>query len=98
MPPPNDVDPGSAPTLGSLCPGSVLARMRAKYGFTGGKYEPKPDCKFCKGAGERKVKTARGETFCICLYVDPVMSDFAGESLGATARKLREELESKGER
>ena len=73
---------------------SRLEELRAKYGFgEGGKYEPKPDCKFCKGTGERDVKHRQGKTFCICLFVAPELSELVGESLAATAKKLREELE-----
>lgn len=59
----------------------------------GGKYEPKPDCKFCVGTGERKLKHRAGETFCICLYVEPSLSDFAGESIAETVNKLRTEMD-----
>lgn len=70
-----------------------MAELRAKYGIEGGKYEPKSDCKFCKGAGERMVKTNPPRmTFCICLYVDHELSEFAGDSLAATAKKLRDEM------
>ena len=73
---------------------STLTELRAKYEFEGGKYEPKQDCKFCKGAGERMAKmTPPRMTFCICLFVDHELSEFAGDSLAATARKLREEME-----
>lgn len=73
----------------------TLAELKDKYKMEGGKYEPKPDCKFCKGTGERYIKKLDRTTFCICLFVAPDMSDFAGESLGATAKKLREQMEGK---
>lgn len=71
---------------------SRLQELRAKYRLEGGKYEPKPDCKFCKGTGERLVKATGQQTFCICLYVAPELSDFAGESLGKVARDLESKL------
>lgn len=71
---------------------SKLAELREKYKLEGGKYEPKADCKFCKGTGERFIKTLSRETFCICLFVAPDMSDFAGESLAKVAKNIREEL------
>lgn len=70
---------------------SKLNELRTKYGFTGGAYEPNPNCKFCKGAGERMLKTKPPRmNFCICLFVHHSVSDFAGTSLGETARKIRE--------
>lgn len=74
---------------------TTLALMRAKYKFEGGTYDPNPNCKFCKGAGERMAKTDPPRmTFCICLYVDPGMSDMAGEMLGKVAKAIRLELSS----
>ena len=72
---------------------SRLSELRKKYKLEGGKYEPKPDCKFCGGTGERNLKHRDGKTFCICLFIDPSLSDFAGESLAATAKNLRAELD-----
>lgn len=69
---------------------SKLKSLREKYGFSGGNYEPKPDCKFCHGTGERQTRL--GLRFCICLFVEPDFSDVAGETLAATARKLRGEM------
>lgn len=71
---------------------SRLEDLRFKYGFDGGKYDPKPDCEFCRGTGERKLRDGR-EHFCICLFVDHDMSDFAGKSLAETATKLIKELD-----
>lgn len=71
---------------------SKLEELRKKYNLQGGKYEPKPDCKFCKGTGERFIKKLNRETFCVCLFVAPELSDFAGDSLAATAKKIREEM------
>lgn len=79
---------------------SRLEELRTKYGFgKGGKYEPKPDCKFCNGTGERMANTIPPRLmFCVCLFVEPELSDFAGDSLAATAKKLREELDQSRER
>ena len=71
---------------------SRLRELRQKYRLEGGKYEPKPDCKFCNGTGERTVKATGELTFCICLFVAPEMSDFAGESLGAVARGMKDKI------
>ncbi len=68
----------------------TLAELKTKYGLgDGAKYEPKDDCKFCKGVGER-YKDGVGK-FCICLYVDHSMSDFAGDGLSELAKKLKKE-------
>lgn len=69
-----------------------LEELRNKYKFQGGQYEPKPDCKFCNGTGERKLKHRDTFTFCICLFVDHSMSDFAGDSLSKIAKELKEKL------
>jgi hypothetical protein len=67
--------------------GEKLEGLRAKYGLgDGAKYEPNPECSFCRGAGERDTK--RGLRFCICLYVAPEFSNLAGETLAATVKKL----------
>lgn len=72
---------------------SRLAELKLKYNMQGGKYEPNPSCKFCKGTGEKTLKDGR-LTFCICLFVSPDLSDFAGDSLAETARKILDELPS----
>jgi len=71
---------------------SRLQELRQKYHLEGGKYEPKPDCKFCKGTGERTIKTTGNLTFCICLFVAPEMSELAGTTLGAAARGMKDEI------
>lgn len=65
---------------------ATLRELQAKYNLTGGNYEPKPGCKFCHGTGEKKRKDGK-LTFCICLFVEPSLSDFAGDSLSALAKK-----------
>ena len=70
---------------------SVLTKLREKYKFNGGSYEPKPDCKFCKGTGEKPLKNGK-LTFCICLYIEHDLSDFAGDSLAELAKKLKKEM------
>lgn len=63
---------------------SKLQELKQKYTLgDGAKYEPKPDCKFCNGTGEKP-----SNRFCICLYVAPEFSDFAGESLAKTAKDI----------
>lgn len=66
---------------------ATLDDLRAKYGFDGGNHDPKPDCKFCSGTGERKVKRTGKDTFCICLFVDHHVSDMVGSTLGDVAKK-----------
>lgn len=71
---------------------AALTELRAKYRLgAGAKYEPKPNCKFCGGAGERRCRDGE-ERFCICLFVAPELSEFAGETLAKTARKIADEL------
>ena len=67
---------------------ATLAELRTKYKFDGGKYEPKSDCKFCGGTGEKKLKNREGSTFCICLFVGHEESDFIGDALAETATRL----------
>lgn len=71
-----------------------LVELREKYHFDGGNYEPKPDCDFCHGEGERTVLRTGEMTFCICLFVDHGFSTEAGHGLAKVARELRDELES----
>lgn len=66
---------------------ATLNELRSKYGFEGGNYEPNPQCKFCRGSGERTSKA--GLRFCICLFVEHSLSDFAGDSLSQVAKKMR---------
>ena len=46
------------------------------------KYEPKADCKFCKGTGINKK-----ERPCICRFVDHSVCEEIGDSLSAFAKK-----------
>lgn len=66
-----------------------LPRLIEKYQLTSENlHEPNPSCKFCKGQGERPIKSRPGEMhFCVCLFVDHDMSDLAGEMLGEFAKK-----------
>lgn len=60
--------------------------LQAKYpDFKAIKYEPKADCKFCKGDGERSLPGLRFAP-CICACVDHSVSTLAGETLGKVAR------------
>lgn len=74
-----------------------LADLRIKYSLEGGKYEPKPGCKFCGGSGERFIAKLNRLTFCICLFVSPEMSDFAGDSLANVAKQIRKNMEGGAE-
>lgn len=76
---------------------SRLQELREKYRLEGGKYEPNPNCKFCKGTGEKTVKRTGALTFCICLYVAPDLSDFAGDELGKIAKRMLDNLKTNGE-
>ena len=67
-----------------------LAELREKYHFDSGKYEPKPDCDFCHGEGERVVPKTGKMTFCICLFVDHNFSTEAGRGLANIVRELRD--------
>jgi len=66
----------------------TLTELRTKYKLEDGNYEPNPNCKHCKGAGERPIKSRPHEmTFCICLFVDHAASDEIGSMLGQLASK-----------
>lgn len=72
---------------------STLAELKQKYKLQGGNHEPNPNCKFCKGSGEKPIKSRPGDlTFCICLFVDHSASDEIGTSLGQFATKQLEEM------
>ncbi len=66
----------------------TLAELKLKYKLDRAKREPKADCKFCQGVGERPIKSRPNEkTFCICLFVDHVASDEIGASLSEFAKQ-----------
>ena len=70
----------------------MLSALKEKYSLgDGAQYEPNPDCKHCKGSGERMSRA--GETFCICLFVDHDASDEIGTLLSDFAKKQRMALE-----
>lgn len=73
---------------------SKLSELKQKYQFTTDDlHEPNPECKFCKGEGERIIKSRPDEvTFCICIFVDHDMSDLAGDLLSQFARKMLDEM------
>lgn len=60
--------------------------LQAKYpNFKAIKFDPKPDCKFCKGTGERPLPGLRLAP-CICACVDHSVSELAGDTLAKVAR------------
>lgn len=70
----------------------TLDELRAKYRLgDGAKYEPKHDCTFCHGTGERVAKSGE-RRFCICLFVSHDMSDEAAVMLSKVARAIRSKL------
>lgn len=74
----------------------TLNELKSKYNLTNAKYEPKSDCQFCKGAGERAVKSQPSRYVpCICIFVDHEVSDEVGTSLGRLATKELARLRGK---
>ena len=72
-----------------------LAELKQKYRLDLAKYEPNPNCKFCKGSGEKPIKRQPGEiTFCICLFIEPEFSDEIGGLLGQFATKQLEKMDA----
>lgn len=68
--------------------------IREKYPTS--HYDPDPECKRCKGMGERYLL---GDwRACICLFVEADIRDKAAETLRTTAQKLRKELDEQGDR
>jgi len=49
--------------------------------------DPKPDCRFCGGAGERFIKKLNLTTCCICIFVDHEFCEGIGIQLGDLARR-----------
>jgi len=78
---------------------TTLKAIREKYQLgDGAKYEPNPNCKFCKGTGEKTIKRGRfaGEpSFCICLFTEPEFSNELGSMLGGWAKKQLDEMETR---
>ena len=71
----------------------TLEQLKIKYCLSdGAKNEPKADCRFCKGTGEKLVKRLNCLTFCICLFVDHEASDDIGQSLADFAKRQLEKL------
>lgn len=71
----------------------TLAELKSKYNLgDGAKHEPKADCRFCRGTGEKIVWRTGKLTFCICLFVDHDASDDVGEMLATTAKNIREQM------
>ena len=72
---------------------SRLNELKAKYpGVLGIKYPPNPECIVCSGTGERVIQSTGRESFCICLFVNHRVSNFAAKSLKDTVTKLQQEL------
>ncbi len=68
-----------------------LQQLREKYGLgPGAKYDPNPDCTWCKGTGERPVKD--GLSFCGCLYIEHSFSNMALNTLEGIVRRIRSEM------
>lgn len=75
---------------------SSLADLKAKYKLgNGARYEPKPDCLYCKGTGERTAKD-RETRFCLCLFISHDMSDMTAQMLATVAGAIRRKLEKGG--
>jgi hypothetical protein len=82
---------------------SKLAELREKYPTAS--RDPDPDCKRCKGAGERFIER-QSEFFkpgwvpCICIFVDHDAAQEVGQMLAELARdelrKLRGQSEVRG--
>ena len=72
--------------------------VREKYSTSN--YDPKADCPFCAGTGEKERKIIDGEMCgggpCICIFVDHEddASTKIGRSLGTWARKQRLSMEA----
>lgn len=65
-----------------------LQSLREKYGESAIKHEPDPECKYCKGEGERLVKSLNQWTFCACvffkkedMFLAGMLSEFATKEL-----------------
>ena len=59
------------------------------------KHDPKDNCKFCKGVGERGLRDGR-LVVCICACVGHEFSDIAGDALSKVARDGLEKLTGGG--
>lgn len=74
----------------------TLTELKNKYNLTdSAKFEPKSNCKFCTGTGERTIKSTNKLVFCICLFVDHSDSDWVGTELSSIASKHLKGLRKK---
>jgi len=73
---------------------SVMEKLKKKYPGVNFNHNPNPECKFCKGSGERKIKRTGKLTFCICTFVDRSFSNEAGKALGEFARRELDKIKS----
>lgn len=54
-------------------------------------HDPKPDCVFCHGTGEKWVKKHNQGYPCICIFVDHEYSEELGTMIGQTAKTILKE-------
>ncbi len=72
----------------------TLAELKQKYKLEKAKYEPNPDCRFCKGAGERPIKREPDKMMhCVCLFLHPEFSNELGTLLSTFATKQLKEMD-----
>lgn len=58
------------------------------------KFDPKPDCKYCHGTGERKTTNKDYPiTVCICVYVDHGVCEEMQDALNKVAREETKKIE-----
>jgi hypothetical protein len=69
--------------------------MSLKEKYPDANYDPKPDCRFCGGTGQREKKLnsiLKKKFACICLYVDHEWCEEMGIELGKSAKELKEDM------
>ncbi len=71
---------------------TLLDALREKYPNTDFNHPPNPNCKHCKGTGEKLIKRKGEMIFCICTFVNHNCSDEAGTKLGDFAKRELKKL------
>ena len=68
--------------------------LRLHSGWTDTHHDPKPDCKWCHGTGERHPTLTNGKKIvspCICMFVEHEWVETAQDLINQTIANIRKE-------